>query len=82
MAADALARNTHDAATLPELKSALANGGIVRIPWCGKPECESKLKEETGGKVLNVPLDQHGAKRPCVACGDDADSVANFGKSY
>ena len=81
-AADALARNTHDAATLPELKSALANGGIVRIPWCGKPECESKLKEETGGKVLNVPLDQHGVKRPCVACGDDADSVANFGKSY
>jgi prolyl-tRNA synthetase len=81
-ATEALAKSTHEAGTLSELKKELAKGGIVRVPWCGKDECEAKLKDETGGKILNVPLDQKRVKRKCIVCGDDADSVANFGKSY
>ena len=81
-ALQALTENTHDASTMAELKKALAQGGIVRVPWDGSSECEEKLKSETGGKVLNIPLGQKPAKRKCVACGKDADSVANFGRSY
>lgn len=77
-----LSKNTRDAGTLSELKKALAEGGIVRVPWCGKAECEAKLKEETGGKILNIPLDQKRVKRKCLVCGEEADSLANFGKSY
>ena len=78
----ALTENTHDASTMADLKSALARGGIVRVPWDGSSDCEEKLKAETGGKVLNIPLDQKSGKKKCVACGRDADLVANFGKSY
>ncbi len=82
-ASQELARNTHDASTVDELKKVLSHqGGIVRVPWCGKAECEAKMKEATGGKVLNVPLDQRPSKRKCAACGEDAPSLAYFGRSY
>jgi prolyl-tRNA synthetase len=82
-ASKALASNTHNASTLDELKKILSQkGGIVRVPWCGKAECEAKMGEATGGKVLNVPLDQRASKHRCVICGDDAPQVANFGRSY
>ena len=78
-----LAENTRDASTVAELKRVLAHhGGIVRIPWCGEAECEAKLKEETGGKILNVPLRQKAPKANCLICGKDAAHLANFGRSY
>ena len=82
-ATKALSENTRDAGTLPELKRVLAkHGGIVRVPWCGKAECEAKMREATGGKILNIPMDQKQPKAGCAACGADAISLANFGKSY
>ena len=78
-----LTENTHAVATLAELKKVLAQkGGIVRLPWCGKVECEAKMKEETGGKILNVPLDQGKPEVACAVCGSGATSLVNFGKSY
>jgi prolyl-tRNA synthetase len=82
-ATEALAKNTHDVSTLEELKDTLEkDGGIARVPWCGKAVCEAKMKEMTGGKILNVPLGQRHAKLKCAACGEDATSMANFGRSY
>jgi prolyl-tRNA synthetase len=82
-ASKVLADNTHDASTLADLKKTLSHkGGIVRVPWCGKAECEAKMKEETGGKILNVPLAQQPAKLKCLICGEAAPQLANFGKSY
>ena len=79
----ALTENTHDANTLPALKNVLAQlGGIVRVPWCGKAECEARMKEETGGKILNVPVDQKQPKAECAVCGSHATLLVNFGKSY
>jgi len=82
-ASKALSDNTHEASTLGELKRILSQkGGIVRVPWCGKSECEARMKEETGGKILNVPLAQKKSRHKCASCGEDALSLANFGKSY
>jgi prolyl-tRNA synthetase len=78
-----LSKNTHAAATLGELKVVLAKeGGIVRTHWCGSKKCEDRLKEETGGKIINIPLDQRGEKGTCAACGEEAGLVVNFAKSY
>jgi len=82
-ATDALAKNTHEASTLAELKKTMKEkGGIVRVPWCGKAECEEKLKAEAGGKILNVPLDQGTVLGRCAACGEGKAPWAYFGKSY
>ena len=82
-ASEALSKNTYDVADLEELKDRLEKGGgIFRVPWSGDAECEQKLKEETGGKILNVPLDQKPPARKCLICGKEAVAIANFGKSY
>jgi prolyl-tRNA synthetase len=78
-----LEQNTRDASTLEELKATLAKeGGIVRVHWCGTKECEAALREATGGKILNVPLEQHSVTAECVACGRKARTLVNFAKSY
>jgi prolyl-tRNA synthetase len=81
-ASDFLAKNTHDADTLDEMKRILAEkGGMIRVRWCGDAKCEAKMRE-AGGKILNVPLDQKGSGGKCIVCGKDAPSMALYGKSY
>jgi len=82
-ASETLAKNTHEASSVEELQKTLSGkGGIVRVPWCGKAECEAVLQEKTGGKILNIPLEQKKSSLKCVVCGEVAPSVVNFGRSY
>jgi prolyl-tRNA synthetase len=66
------------------MKSALeVKKGFVLAPWCGSDECENKIKEETGAKITNMPLDQQNKlKGNCIYCGKQAKHMANFAKSY
>ncbi len=78
-----LARNTHMTSSYEEMKRIIKEqGGIVRAPWCGSAECETKIKEETGARILNMPLDQHPTETECVGCGKKARMIANIGRSY
>jgi len=77
-----LEEHTYTAETFEQLRSSLKNGGIVRAPWCLSPACEAKVKEETGAKIINLPMDQKGTKSRCVNCGKEAAVIANFAKSY
>jgi prolyl-tRNA synthetase len=82
-ASEALAKNTHEASSLEELKRIIeSKGGIVRVPWCGKDSCEEKMREISGGKALNIPFDQGPPRGRCASCGEKAEMVVNFGKSY
>ncbi len=82
-ARDTLRKNTHMTTSYDELKKIIKEkGGIVRAPWCGAVECENKLIEETGAKILNIPLDQHPAEARCVKCGRRAEIVVNIARSY
>ena len=65
------------------LKNAIANGNFAQAKWCGKTECEIKIKEETGAKSTNMPFDKQGSiSGNCVYCGSKAKYVVNFAKSY
>ncbi|MBI3858768.1 MAG: proline--tRNA ligase [Thaumarchaeota archaeon] len=78
-----LAENTREASSLRELESGLKEkGGIYRILWCGRKDCEDDLRKSTGGKILNMPLGQGTPKGRCIFCGEPAKTVANFAKSY
>jgi prolyl-tRNA synthetase len=82
-ASEALAANTRDARSLDEAKKLLSqHGGILRLPWCGSPECEETMKKEAGGKILNIPLGQEPPESNCVVCGKPAAHLVNYGKSY
>jgi prolyl-tRNA synthetase len=82
-AKDFLFKNTHVTSSLDELKRVLKEKrGIVQVPWCGAAECEGRIKEETSGKILNMPLDQKGVSGRCVICSQSAKAIANVAVSY
>lgn len=54
--------------------------GMVDIPWCGRAECEARVKAETSATTRIVrPLE--GIAR-CLACGEAATVRAYFAQSY
>lgn len=68
-----------------ELKRIIdGKGGFVQSPWCGSAECEAKIKEESGAKATNMPMEvQDNAKgKRCVYCGEEAKHIVNFARSY
>src|SRR5215208_7843678 len=41
--------------------------GFVAAPWCGRRECEKRVKEDSSATIRCLPLDAHAAEsRPCV----------------
>jgi prolyl-tRNA synthetase len=53
---------------------------MIDIPWCGRPDCEQHVKEETGATTRNTyPLEAYAV---CVACGEPAVVRAYFAQSY
>ncbi len=78
-----LKENTREAETLDQLKRVIGDkGGIVRVQWCGRRSCEDAMRERAGGKIVNIPLDQKTLKGRCLSCGEKAEMVVNFAKSY
>ena len=57
-------------------------GGFADLHWCGKPACETKIREETKATCRAIPLDQHEAVGKCIVCGESAPERAYFAKSY
>lgn len=82
-ATEALKASIRQAKTFDELNATLAkHGGIVQGPWCGSPECEEKLKAQTGAKIVNMPFDQPGEPGPCLVCSRPGKTIANYARSY
>jgi prolyl-tRNA synthetase len=81
--------NTHDAKAYEDLKKAVENGFAYSL-WCGKADCEAKIKEETRATMRCIPLDQtlgEGTARAsgpgvCVYCGKAATERAIFARAY
>ncbi len=82
-ATEFLRKNTHQTASYETLKSIISeHGGVVQAPWCGSADCEAKVKDETGAKIINIPLEQRSPVSACVYCGGPGKVIANFARSY
>lgn len=74
---------TYKATTLEELKEIAENKpGFIKAMWCGAKECEEKLKEVSGVSSRCIPFDQEHISYTCVCCGNKADKMLYWGKSY
>jgi prolyl-tRNA synthetase len=73
--------NTHEARTYEDLKKAVETGFALSC-WCGSPECEAKIKEETRATMRCIPLEQSGGPGACVYCGKRAAERAIFARAY
>lgn len=75
--------NTHRADTLAELREIVeTKRGFVIAGWCGDPDCEAKVKDETGATIRNIPFTAPAAAARCVCCGGEAKHTVYFARSY
>jgi prolyl-tRNA synthetase len=74
--------NTHEVDDYEEFKSVLeSQKGFIKAFWCGKQDCEDKIKAETMATIRVVPLEQ-GRHGKCLVCRQDADQSVYFARAY
>ena len=75
--------NTHTIDDYDEFKEIInTRGGFIYSFWCGDPECEQKIKEETAATIRCLPLESDHASGSCIRCGRPSDQRVYFGKAY
>ncbi len=60
--------NTSDPQSLAELYEVVQKGWALSW-WCGSPDCESKVKEDTKATTRCIPFDQPSDEGSCIVCG-------------
>jgi prolyl-tRNA synthetase len=57
--------------------------GFAEAPWCGREECEARVKEDSSATIRCLPLGEHPAKPgACVCCGRSAVTAAVWAHAY
>ena len=83
MAEKNLEDNTFDLNSWQEVKEMVeTKGGFARTKWCGKLECELKMKEEAGMSSRCMPLKQSGTVGKCPVCGKECTTDIYWGVAY
>lgn len=74
---------TYSATNMEELKEiAETKPGFIKAMWCGKRECEEKIKEQAGLSSRCMPFEQEHIGDSCVCCGEKAEHMVYWGKAY
>ncbi|MFB5631851.1 MAG: proline--tRNA ligase, partial [Nitrosopumilus sp.] len=74
--------NTKNISDYTEFKSKIDEGGFFNTPWCGKLECEEKIKEETGADIRVIPFGSKNTDSKCMYCGEQSESTPIFARGY
>jgi prolyl-tRNA synthetase len=57
--------------------------GFVAAPWCGRTECEVRVKDESSATIRCLPLtEQPAPATACVCCGRAAVADAVWAQAY
>ena len=73
--------HTKEAKTYDEFKAAVETG-FASAFWCGREECEAKIKEETKATMRCIPLAQSDGAGTCILCGQRSTEKGIFGRAY
>jgi prolyl-tRNA synthetase len=58
-------------------------GGFVAASWCGRRECEARVKDESSATIRCLPLaEQPPRETPCICCGREAVAEAVWAQAY
>ncbi|MFB5623982.1 MAG: proline--tRNA ligase anticodon binding domain-containing protein, partial [Nitrosopumilus sp.] len=74
--------NTIEISDYEDFKSKMERGGFFNSPWCGKLECEEKIKEETGAEIRVIPFDSENNNKKCIYCQQQSVSIPIFARGY
>ena len=73
--------NTHEPKDYGEFKKAVEKGFALAW-WCGSPQCEATIKEETKATMRCIPLEQPSGSGQCIHCNTAAKEKAIFARAY
>jgi prolyl-tRNA synthetase len=73
--------NIYDPQNYDEMREVLQKGWAYSW-WCGNPECETRMKEDTKATARGIPLDQPDGEGGCIYCGSKAKEKAYFARAY
>lgn len=59
-----------------------AERGFFLASWCGREECELKVKEDSKATIRCIPFDERSACENCLVCGEKAKETVYFARSY
>jgi prolyl-tRNA synthetase len=57
-------------------------GGFLVGGWCGRRECEDRVKAETKATIRYLPLDPEPQSGSCLVCGESAAERATWAVAY
>jgi prolyl-tRNA synthetase len=58
------------------------HGGFSYTHWCGKGDCETKIKDDLSVTIRCIPLDSIPEEGKCICCGDPGIGRVIFAKAY
>jgi prolyl-tRNA synthetase len=73
--------NIHEPSSLAELADVVKDGWAFSW-WCGRKECEARVKQDTKASTRNIPFDPPGGAGKCIVCGEIAEKKAYFARAY
>lgn len=74
--------NTVNISNYTEFKSKIGKGGFFNAYWCGKIECEEKIKEETGADIRVIPFGSENTDGKCIYCQEQSIATPIFARGY
>ncbi|TAK18005.1 MAG: proline--tRNA ligase, partial [Nitrosarchaeum sp.] len=74
--------NTINISDYSEFKLKIGKGGFFNAYWCGKTECEEKIKEETGADIRVIPFGSENTKGKCIYCQEQSITISIFARGY
>jgi len=78
-----LKENTREATDYQEFKKIMANQkGFIKAFWCGHPQCEEKIKEETMATARVLVVGTEGKEGKCIYCGKPSRGKWIFAQAY
>jgi len=75
-------QNTIDISDYAEFKSKIGKGGFFNAFWCGRNECEEKIKEETGADIRVIPFGSENTNGKCIYCQEPSIAIPIFARGY
>ncbi len=72
-----------DAYDMDQLRVYMESRMIVRVNWCGDPDCAFNIKDQVSGEIRGTRWDEE--EKPtgsCVMCGDEGKYVAYISRTY
>ena len=74
--------NTIDISDYSEFKEKIGRGGFFNAYWCGRQECEDRIKEETGAEIRVIPFNKEDKSGKCIYCNDQSTTIPIFARGY